>query len=106
MLAEFGRVEAYLREAEALATTLDDQRRLGWVSAYMAGYHVIVTGRTTDARGPARRAEAIGEALGDVPLQVAARHYRLHFDYLSGDYRGTDGTCRRLDGAAPGRPGP
>ncbi len=74
--AEFGQVEAYLREAEALATTLDDQRRLGWGSAYMAGYHVIGTGRTTDARTFAQRAEAIGEALGDVPLQVAARHYR------------------------------
>jgi DNA-binding NtrC family response regulator/tetratricopeptide (TPR) repeat protein len=96
MLAEFGRVEAYLREAEALATTLDDQRRLGLVSAYMAGYHAIVTGRLTDARGSARRAEAIGEALGDGPLQIAARHYGLHVDYLSGDYRGTEDTCRSL----------
>jgi tetratricopeptide (TPR) repeat protein len=94
--AEVGRVEVYLREAEALATILDDQRRLGWVSAYMAGYYVVATGRTTDARTSAQRAEAIGEALGDVPLQLAARYYRLHFDYLSGDYRGTDGTGRSL----------
>jgi DNA-binding NtrC family response regulator/tetratricopeptide (TPR) repeat protein len=94
--AEFGRVEAYLREAEALATTLDDQRRLGWVSAYMAGYYVIATGRTTDARTSARRAEAIGEALADVPLQVAARHYGLHVDYMSGDYRGTERNGRSL----------
>jgi class 3 adenylate cyclase len=35
-LAEFGRIEGYLREAEALARSLDDQRRLGWVSTYMA----------------------------------------------------------------------
>ena len=33
-LAEFGRIEGYLREAELLARTLDDQRRLGWVLAY------------------------------------------------------------------------
>ena len=38
-LAEFGRIEGYLREAEALARTLGDQRRLGWVSAYMSGHH-------------------------------------------------------------------
>ena len=28
----------HLREAETLATALDDPRRLGWVSAYMADY--------------------------------------------------------------------
>jgi tetratricopeptide (TPR) repeat protein len=94
--AEFGRVEAYLREAEALATLLGDQRRLGWGSALIAGYYVIATGRTTDARTSAQRAEAIGEALGDGPLQVAALHYRLHVDYMSGDYRGAEGTCQRL----------
>jgi tetratricopeptide (TPR) repeat protein len=96
MIPDLARVEMYLREAEALATTLDDQRRLGWVSAYMAGYFVIATGRTTDARTSVQRAEAIGEALGNVPLQVAARHYRLHIDYMSGGYRGTEGTCRNL----------
>ena len=35
-LAEFGRIDGYLREAETLARKLDDQRRLGWVSAYMS----------------------------------------------------------------------
>jgi predicted ATPase len=94
--AEFGRVEGYLREAESLATTLDDQRRLGWVSGYMASHYVAGAGRTTDAGTCARRAEAIGKALGDVPLQVAARHYRLHIEYLSGDYQATEGTCRSV----------
>src|SRR5262249_35384733 len=56
-LAEFHRGEAYLREAEALAIALDDQRRLGWMLAYMTGYYVLATGRTTDARPSARRAE-------------------------------------------------
>jgi len=37
-LAEFSRIEAYLREAEALATALDDQRRLGWVSVYIGPF--------------------------------------------------------------------
>jgi predicted ATPase len=37
-LAEFSRIEAYLREAEALATALYDQRRLGWVSVYIGPF--------------------------------------------------------------------
>ena len=53
-LAEFGRIEERLREAETLARTLDDQRRLGWVSAYMSGHHVH-TGGATDVRTFAQR---------------------------------------------------
>ena len=37
-LGEFGRLLAYLREAETLATALGDQHRLGWVSTYMTSY--------------------------------------------------------------------
>ncbi|PYO57746.1 MAG: hypothetical protein DMD83_07610 [Candidatus Rokuibacteriota bacterium] len=39
-LAEWARIEGYLREAETLARTFDDQRRLGWVSAYMSSHHL------------------------------------------------------------------
>ena len=34
-LGELGAIFDHLREAETLATALDDQRRLGWVCAYM-----------------------------------------------------------------------
>jgi class 3 adenylate cyclase/tetratricopeptide (TPR) repeat protein len=95
-LAEFGRIEGYLREAERLARTLDDQRRLGWVSAYMCSYHLTTGGHATDVRTFAQRVEAIGERLGDVPLQVAAQYYLLTACLLSGDYRGTEHVCRRL----------
>jgi class 3 adenylate cyclase/tetratricopeptide (TPR) repeat protein len=95
-LAEFGRIEGYLREAEALARTLDDQRRLGWVSAYMSGYHWSTGGHTGDMRRFAQRAGAIGETLGDVPLQVAAQYHLIMACHLSGDYRGTEHVCRRL----------
>ena len=37
-LRELGAILNHLREAETLATALDDQCRLGWVSAYMANY--------------------------------------------------------------------
>jgi class 3 adenylate cyclase/tetratricopeptide (TPR) repeat protein len=95
-LAEWGRIEGYLREAEILARRLDDQRRLGWVSGYMCSHHLMTGGHATDVRTFARRVEAIGETLGDVPLQVAAQYYLVMAFYLSGDYRGTEHLCRRL----------
>jgi tetratricopeptide (TPR) repeat protein len=95
-LAEFGRIEGYLREAERLALTLDDQRRIGWVSAYMSGYHWSTGGHAADMRTFAERAAAIGETLGDVPLQVAAQYHLVMACHLSGDYRGTEHVCRRL----------
>jgi predicted ATPase/class 3 adenylate cyclase len=94
-LAEFGRIEGYLREAETLARALDDQRRLGWVSANMSSYHMVTGGHAT-ARTFAQRVEAIGDTLGDVPLQVAAQYNLALACYHLGDYRGTEHHCRRL----------
>ncbi len=95
-LAEWGRIEGYLRETELLARTLDDQRRLGWVSAYMCSHHLQTGGHATDVRTFAQRVEAIGDTLSDGPLQVAAQYYLVMACYLSGDYRGTEHVCRRL----------
>jgi predicted ATPase len=94
-LAEFGRTDTYLREAETLAKSLNDQRRLGWVFAYMSGTYLATGGHTADVRAFAQRVEAIGESLGDVPLQVAAQYYLIYACHLSGDYRGTEHVCRR-----------
>ena len=95
-LAEFARVEGYLREAELLARTLDDQRRLGWVFAYMSGHQVHTGGSVTDVRAFAQRVQTIAETLSDVPLKVAAQYYLLVACQLSGDYRGTEHICREL----------
>jgi predicted ATPase len=95
-LAEFGRIEGYLQEAETLARSLDDQRRLGWLSAHMASLHLVTGGSATGARTFVQRIQAIGEALGDVSLEVAARYYHAHFTYMSGDYRETEDACRTL----------
>jgi tetratricopeptide (TPR) repeat protein len=103
-LAEFGRIEGYLREAEILARTLDDQRRLGWVSAYMSSYYQNAGGHATDVRTSAQRVEAIAETLGDVPLQVVAQYYLLLACHLAGDYRGTEHHCRRLMQSLQGEP--
>jgi DNA-binding NtrC family response regulator/tetratricopeptide (TPR) repeat protein len=95
-LAEFAGIEGYLREAEAMARGLDDQRRLGWVSVYMCRHHLIRGGHVTEVRTYVRRVEAIAEAFDDLPLQVAAQYYGAFLCHNSGDYRGTEHVCRRL----------
>ena len=39
-MGEQAKVFERMREAEALAETIDDQRRLGQISAYLSGYFV------------------------------------------------------------------
>jgi class 3 adenylate cyclase/tetratricopeptide (TPR) repeat protein len=95
-LGELATGLGYLQEAEGLARTLDDPRRLGWVSAYMSGHHVHTGGHVTEVRTLAQRVEAIAERLGDVPLQIAAQYYLAAASHLAGDYRGTEQVCRRL----------
>jgi len=95
-LNELATVWRYLHEAEGLARTLDDPRRLGWVSAYMSGHHVHTGGHATEVRTLAQRVEAIAERLGDVPLQIAAQYYLAAASDLSGDYRATERVCRNL----------
>jgi tetratricopeptide (TPR) repeat protein len=95
-LGELARVLEYLREAEELSTTLDDPRRLGWVSAYMSGHHVHTGGHVTKVRTLAQRVEAIAERLGDDHLQIAAQYYLAAASYRSGDYRETERVCRNL----------
>ena len=72
-LNELATVWRYLQEAEGLARTLDDPRRLGWVSAYMSDHHVHTGGHVTEVRTLAQRVESIGERLADAPLQIAAQ---------------------------------
>jgi class 3 adenylate cyclase/tetratricopeptide (TPR) repeat protein len=101
-LVEWGRIEGYLREAEALARKFNDQRRLASVSGYMSGLHLNTGGRASDVRAFAEEVEAIGESLRDVPLQVAGRYYHVWLGALSGDYRGTERLCRTLMDALAG----
>src|SRR5262249_17141851 len=68
-LGELQTVLTHLREAESLAHTLDDRRRLAWVSAYM-GWHFWATGYPAEARTFGERAEAMAEGLGDPSLRV------------------------------------
>ena len=95
-LAELGRIEGYLREAEILARALDDQRRLGWALVFMSDHQRVTGSHATAARTFAQRARAIAETLHDVPLEVAAQYYLVTACHTAGDYRGTEDGCRRL----------
>jgi class 3 adenylate cyclase/tetratricopeptide (TPR) repeat protein len=101
-LVEWGRIERYLREAEALARKLNDRRRLASVSGYMSGLQLNTGGRASDVRAFADEVEAIGASLGDVPLQIAGAYYHVWLGALSGDYRGTERRCRTLIDTLPG----
>lgn len=94
-LGEFERLLGSLREAELLAKTLDDPRRLGWVSVYMSA-NLWITGRSSEARPFAQNAQAIAETLGDFPLQVAANYYLGVAHFASGDYGRAEDFFRKI----------
>ena len=85
-LGEFERMLGYLREAETMASAISDSRRLGLVSVHTAEYF-RQTGRFAEARTLAEQAVALGDKLGDLPLQLYARHYLGLACHALGDYR-------------------
>ena len=85
-LGEIEQVLDYLGEAATLAEALDDQPRLGRVSAYMCR-HFTAMG---DYDGPVesdQHALAVAETLGDLALQVLAQHYLGVVYHILGDHR-------------------
>ena len=85
-LGQFERIFDCLREAEGLARTLDDPRRLGQLSAYMC-LNLSNTGHPTEALAFGQQAQAIAESLGDVPLQVTGNLYLGMACLVTGDFR-------------------
>src|SRR5262245_60761036 len=85
-LGEFRQMLDYLREATTLAETLDDQPRLGRVSAYMCRY-CREMGDHDGAVESGQHALAVAETLGDFALQVMAHHYLGVAYHTLGDYR-------------------
>jgi predicted ATPase/class 3 adenylate cyclase len=61
--ADYGRVLAYLREAESLAAALNDPRRLGQVSLFLSN-HFYIMGAYDQAIAAAQRAFALATAAG------------------------------------------
>ena len=63
-LGEHGRILDHLHTAKRLAETLDDRRRLGWISVYMSNYSWWMGTRSTrsnlaSVRSPSTKASAI-----------------------------------------------
>jgi class 3 adenylate cyclase/tetratricopeptide (TPR) repeat protein len=87
-LRELGAILHHLREAETLATALDDQRRLGWVSAYMANYFSFSNTYDQDrAVESGQRALALAAASGDFALEVTATFFLGLAYFPVGNYR-------------------
>jgi predicted ATPase len=85
-LGELGRILVCLQDAAALAETLGDQPRLGWVSAFLLA-HFAFAGDPDRALASGQRALAIAAALGDIGLTVVAQLYLGHAYRCLGDYR-------------------
>jgi tetratricopeptide (TPR) repeat protein len=73
LAGDLGRGLVSLREAESLAETLDDPRRLGRVSRSLAN-HFHLIGAHDQAIAAAQRTLALATASGDVVLHVMAHH--------------------------------
>src|SRR5262249_22515789 len=89
---------AHLREAEALAAALDDPRRLGRVSRFLA-IHFSVIGAYDQAIAAARRALVLATTSGEVGEQVLANEHLGLAYYAQGDYRQAI-ACYRQAGAS------
>jgi tetratricopeptide (TPR) repeat protein len=95
-LSELGEIRQaldYLGEAATLAETLDDQPRLGRVSSYMCRY-LREMGDHDGAVESGQHALSVAETLGDVALQVTARHFLGVAYYVLGDHRRAMGLLR------------
>jgi class 3 adenylate cyclase/tetratricopeptide (TPR) repeat protein len=88
-LGRFGSGFSHLEDAERLATKLGDERRLGWIAAYMSE-HTRQTGHAGDAPKFAERALRIAGGLDDLQLWVAANYYLGTACFVAGDYQRTD----------------
>jgi tetratricopeptide (TPR) repeat protein len=90
LLGELVRVFEHLHEAESLAEILDDQQRLGWVSAYMSN-SFLWKGEYDRAIESGLRALAIAETTGDFALQVTTNFFLGMIYHSLGNY------CRAMD---------
>jgi tetratricopeptide (TPR) repeat protein len=82
---DFGRMLAYLREAEALAEALDDPRRLEQISLSLSNqFHY--SGAYDQAIAAAQRALTLATASGEVTLRVLATQYLGYTYQAQGHY--------------------
>ena len=85
-LGELTRLIKHLGEAEALAGSLGDERRLGQLAAYMSQFFAWM-GDHDKAIASGRQARTIAEGLGDFALRVASNFRLGQAYYALGEYR-------------------
>ena len=86
-LGEWGAIVDHMREAEAVATALDDQRRLGWVCVSMIAPGLHITGDYERGLAYGQRALGIATASGDFVLEMMAT-LNVGINYhIRGNYR-------------------
>ena len=83
---DFGRILAYLREAETLAEALDDPHRLGQVSRFLSN-HFYLMGAHDQAIAAAQRALVLATADGNGVMQALANRHLGGAYQAQGDYR-------------------
>ena len=84
-LGEVRRTLERLREAEALAERLNDDRRRGRVCAFMTNIHSLL-GELDEALVTGTRALEIAGRLGDLRLRILATSYLEQAHYYRGEY--------------------
>jgi tetratricopeptide (TPR) repeat protein len=82
----FGRILELLREAEALATALDDSRRLGQILVFMT-IHFYFAGDPAQAITVGQHALALATASSAVGLHAVANTYLGYAYHALGNYR-------------------
>jgi len=85
-LGEMRRIDAYLREAEALALASGDRTRLAWVRTYMT-IGLLFAGAPRQAVDTGQQAATLADAVGDVALRATARTPLAHACREVGDHR-------------------
>lgn len=101
-LGEHERVFEHLREAERLASKLEDQDRLGWISAFLSQY-LWRMGYSTQAEVSGKRALKIASSLEDFALDVVSNFFLGQGYFNVGNYGGTIEHCRRNVKALKGK---
>jgi class 3 adenylate cyclase/tetratricopeptide (TPR) repeat protein len=103
VLGQFEHMLHDLRTAETLAEALDDHRRLGRVSGYMAQYFLHY-GQYDRAIASSQRALALATAGGDHYTSIEANNFLGLVYCIQGDYRQAMDAFRRAMAALEGEP--
>ena len=85
LLGEVRQAVARMREAEALADRLNDERRRGQACAIVTNLHSLL-GEVDEALATGTRGLAIAERLGDPRLRILATTYLEQAHYFRGEY--------------------